>query len=266
MDDERILEFPELARPVSPMRSTVGRAAVLVVLLWLTAAGGTAPAWAAAAASLQAVGAAPAAPPDTFPHPRHKKLACLTCHLSKTGALLTFEPPRGCQICHHQAPTRSDCAQCHEPASIPDGVTVQVAIAAAGRPARTRPIAFAHQRHADLRYTDCHGRPVTLAPVDSAGTCRGCHDQHHEAGRDCAVCHRTATIAEAHSRPVHPHVACDACHATAAIAALSPTRSFCLACHDPAVDHNAGKECSTCHLQADPEQYRARLLKRGTAG
>ena len=264
MDDERILEFPGLARPVSPLRSVAGRAAVLAVLLWLTAGGGIAPAWAAAAASLAVVPAEPAAPSDTFPHARHKQLACLTCHLSKSGSLLTFEPPRGCQICHHQNPTRRSCAQCHEPESIPAGVAVEVSITAASRPARARTIAFPHRRHADLQCTACHGQPVTLAPVDSAVTCQGCHEEHHEAGRNCAVCHRTATIAEAHAPPARPHVACDACHATAAIAPLPPTRSFCLVCHDPAVDHNAGKECSTCHLQADPAQYRARLLRRGT--
>jgi hypothetical protein len=61
-------------------------------------------------------------------------------------------------------------------------------------------------------------------------------------------------------------VACDACHATAAIAALTPTRSLCLACHGPAVDHNPKRECSSCHLQAPPDQYRAQLLKRGQPG
>ena len=53
---------------------------------------------------------------------------------------------------------------------------------------------------------------------------------------------------------------------TAAIAALTPTRSLCLACHDAKVDHNPQRECTRCHFQADPEQYRARLRRKGGAG
>jgi hypothetical protein len=205
-------------------------------------------------------------PSDTFPHPRHKKLACLTCHLSKSGATLTFEPPRGCQICHHQTPATSDCAKCHEKGSLPDTVEVRFSVAAAGKAARERTVGFRHERHKDLRCTDCHGKAVSLEPVDSAATCKGCHAKHHESGRTCAVCHRTPTITEVHAAPARVHVACDACHPTAAIAELTPTRSLCLACHDPKVDHHAERECSTCHLQAHPDDYRTRLLKHGTAG
>jgi hypothetical protein len=32
------------------------------------------------------------------------------------------------------------------------------------------------------------------------------------------------------------------------------------------VDHHAGKECSTCHLQAHPDEYRKKLLKQGKTG
>jgi len=105
-----------------------------------------------------------------------------------------------------------------------------------------------------------------MAPVDSAATCQGCHDKHHEAARHCAECHQTASITQTHAKPARVHVACDACHATAAIAPLVPTRTFCLACHDSAVDHYPPKQCSLCHLRAPPEDYRPRLLKRGSAG
>jgi hypothetical protein len=208
----------------------------------------------------------PALPSDTFSHPIHKKLACLTCHLSRSGEKLTFEPPRGCQICHHQKPAESDCTRCHEKDRLAEAIAVPVSIAAAGKPPLERSVAFPHERHKDLRCTACHGQAVTLAPVDSAASCAGCHEQHHEAKRDCATCHRTAEITRVHARPARVHVACDACHPTAAIAPLTPTRSFCLACHDSAVDHHPEKECSSCHLQADPEHYRPRLLKRGVAG
>lgn len=214
----------------------------------------------------RALSALPALPSDSFSHPRHKKLACLTCHLSTSGAKLTFEPPRGCQICHHQDPLRSDCAKCHEQGSLPVTLAVPVSIAAAGKPARERTVAFRHEKHAELKCTACHGQSVTLAPVDSAVTCQGCHESHHETGRDCAECHQTPSIAETHALPVRAHVACDVCHATTAIASLSPTRTFCLACHTSTVDHHAEKECSICHLQATPEEYRARLFKRGKPG
>jgi hypothetical protein len=207
-----------------------------------------------------------AQPGDTFSHARHQSLHCLTCHLSRTGAMLTFEPPRGCQICHHQAPARSDCVKCHEPDGIPGAVGVAVVIAPADKPARERPVDFRHERHAELDCTACHGVPVTLAPVDSAGSCRGCHDRHHQAGRDCAACHRTGAITQAHARPVRAHVACNSCHPTAAISPLSPTRSFCLACHQPDVDHHPERECADCHFQAGQEDYRARLLRREGPG
>jgi len=205
-------------------------------------------------------------PSDSFSHPRHQKLTCLTCHLSQSGHKLTFEPPRGCQICHHQSPAQNDCSRCHEHGSLPEAIAVQVSVAAAGKPGRERTVAFQHERHAELRCTACHGQSVSLAPVDSAASCQGCHDKHHDPERQCSSCHRTALITPPHARPARVHVACDACHPAAAIAALQPTRTFCLACHDSGVDHFPAKQCSTCHLNAQPEAYRSRLLKRGTTG
>lgn len=209
--------------------------------------------------------ARPALPSDTFSHTRHKKLTCLTCHVTSSGEKVTFETPRGCQICHHQSPLRSNCASCHTSEEFRFSDSVTVRIAAAGKPARERTIGFRHATHADLSCTTCHGRAVTLAPADSAATCRGCHTEHHEAGRDCAACHRTPAITHAHAPPAQAHVACDACHATATVAPLVPTRSFCLACHEEAVDHYGPRECSECHLQLHPEEYRPRLLRPGAS-
>lgn len=213
----------------------------------------------------RALSAIPSLPADTFSHPIHKKLACLTCHLSTSGNKLTFLPPRGCQICHHQRPEKADCKNCHKDSEHPEVNVVQVQVAAADKPARERSVWFRHSAHVEVRCLNCHGAEVTLAPVDSAVTCEGCHDKHHEAGRACATCHRTAEIKDAHRRPARIHKACDACHATAKVASLTPTRSFCLACHDETVDHNPDRECSVCHLQARPEDYRPRLLKAPTS-
>lgn len=202
-----------------------------------------------------------ALPSDSFAHVRHAKLPCITCHLSSSGALLTFQPPRGCQICHHVDQARNGCAQCHEPGSVPEAIEVHFAIAAADKPARERTVAFRHERHAAQPCAACHGQSVTLAPVDSVLTCRGCHVEHHTADRNCATCHRTDSITQPHALPVQAHVACDRCHTTAAIAPLAPTRSFCLVCHEPSVDHYPERECVACHLQASPEEYRPHLLR-----
>jgi len=127
---------------------------------------------------------------------------------------------------------------------------------------RERTVSFPHARHAELSCAGCHASSVSMAPVDSAATCTGCHDKHHAAGLTCSVCHRTPAISRAHAPPVRPHVACDRCHATTTIARLLPSRSLCLACHAPAVDHHPERECATCHFQATPDAYRAQLLKR----
>ena len=211
----------------------------------------------------QATGPGPAVASDSFAHTRHQTLPCMTCHLSSSGALLTFQPPRGCQICHHTVQAKSGCVQCHEQGSVPQAIDVHVAIAAAGKPALDRTVGFRHEWHGTLSCAACHGTPVSLAPVDSAQSCQGCHASHHEAGRTCATCHRTDGIKQPHMLPVQAHLACDRCHSTAAIAPLTPTRSFCLACHDPSVDHHPERECVACHLQTTPEDYRPRLLKQG---
>ncbi|MDH5255456.1 MAG: hypothetical protein OEW72_06015, partial [Gammaproteobacteria bacterium] len=69
-------------------------------------------------------------PEDTFSHPIHKKVACLTCHLSKSGEKLTFEEPRGCQICHHEAPARNKdkCADCHSDEELGPALEKQVSV------------------------------------------------------------------------------------------------------------------------------------------
>jgi hypothetical protein len=198
---------------------------------------------------------------DTFPHRRHVTVACLVCHLSRTGERLTFQPPRGCQICHHQVESRGGCVQCHQQTRLADTLAARLVVQVEPHAPRSRPVAFPHQRHTDLDCEACHTGSVSMAPVDSAAGCTGCHEQHHEPNRACAVCHRTESVTPAHARPVRPHVACDACHASAAIARLSPTRSFCLACHEPAVDHHPARECVACHLQLEPDEYRSRLRK-----
>ncbi|MEO8636212.1 MAG: hypothetical protein ABI587_13135 [Gemmatimonadales bacterium] len=206
----------------------------------------------------------PRQPSDTFSHDRHQRLACLTCHASATGhGGLTFEAPRGCQICHHQAPQRSRCAECHTGLDLATTLEVSVSVTIPQHAPRARPVAFSHERHDTLACTACHTTAVSLAPSDSTVTCQGCHDSHHQAGRDCATCHRTDAITPAHARPVVAHTRCDACHTPARIVALSPTRSFCLTCHTPEVDHHAPAECTTCHFLRAPVELESVLHGTG---
>ncbi|HEY6207451.1 MAG TPA: hypothetical protein VIW28_00195, partial [Gemmatimonadales bacterium] len=203
-------------------------------------------------------------PADTFPHDRHKSLSCITCHVStREHGRLTFQPPRGCQICHHQAPRASDCAACHRPAELvaPESVTVRVVVA--GRPERRHLARFGHTTHQEVRCVACHTTPVTLDPEPKAATCVACHEDHHAAAKQCAACH-TGDDAErraAHAPPVEAHVACDACHATATVARLVPDRPLCLSCHVKQRDHYADRECTGCHFQSSPETFRNRLRK-----
>jgi hypothetical protein len=202
---------------------------------------------------------------DSFSHQTHKKLTCITCHSTTSKkSTLTFQPPRGCQICHHQRPTKADCTACHETDEIEPARTVTVEVTVPRQAPRDREVEFEHGRHADLACTDCHTTRVTLEPEPPVAACRSCHDNHHTAGVDCATCHRTENIIQAHAPPVDAHRACNDCHTSATVAALEPTRSFCLACHSTQVDHYQPRECTVCHLQATPGEYRPRLTEGGT--
>jgi hypothetical protein len=201
-------------------------------------------------------------PSDTFSHQRHRRLACITCHSTTSRrSALTFQPPRGCQICHHQRPARNDCATCHSSDELTPGRQVSVPVTVPRQAARSRPVQFEHSEHTRVACVQCHTASVSLRPDSSVETCASCHGDHHAAGRECAACHRTAEIGAAHARPVDAHSRCDQCHAAQTIAELVPTRSFCLTCHTPQVDHYAPRECSECHFLEAPEAYRRHLRK-----
>ncbi len=203
-------------------------------------------------------------PADTFSHDRHKQLACLTCHVTRRpNASLTFLPPRGCQICHHQAPATSDCATCHAPGELAPAHAETIAVAVANRPPHTRPVAFSHTTHAELRCTTCHTTVVSLDPAAPVKTCTACHEDHHVARRDCSSCHSGVDMQAAHRDSVDTHVACDACHREATVARLVPDRGLCITCHTAQRDHYATRECTTCHFLATPDDYRAHLRKVG---
>ena len=196
---------------------------------------------------------------DTFPHARHTGLACLVCHQTGAGhGRLTFEPPRGCAICHHQAPTPAKCASCHRTAEYEAPRPAVVTVAVPGRALKPRPVDFFHARHQARSCLECHTTPVTLVPPRAI--CQDCHGEHHEAGRACSTCHTIADPGAAHTTLEVAHRRCDACHTPTTVARLTPVRSFCATCHLPqARDHYDARECSVCHFLAQPDAYRAQL-------
>jgi hypothetical protein len=205
----------------------------------------------------------PPAAPDTFSHTRHAKLACLVCHQTASpNRRLTFERPRGCTICHHQASASasSRCASCHRSEEVAAAKAVAVTVTVPGHAPRARPVDFLHARHAQQTCTGCHTTAVTLAPAPAIAQCKNCHSEHHAANRTCSTCHSMADPKAQHQTLEVAHQRCDACHTGTTIAQLTPTRSFCSTCHVPkATNHYDQKECTTCHFLADPGVYRSKL-------
>lgn len=202
-------------------------------------------------------------PADTFAHVRHERLSCITCHDPQSNKKLTFEPGRGCQICHHQAPDQNDCNRCHAATELTARPTATATVTVARTAPLARPVTFDHAAHTSRRCVDCHTTAVTLAPAPAAATCASCHDQHAGTAA-CTACHAAAAPFASHKPPADAHRACAACHQTAIVAALRPTRPLCLTCHAPQQDHKPGAECTTCHMQAEPAAFRAELTQGAT--
>ena len=204
-------------------------------------------------------------PVDTFPHDPHEAITCIECHVTSEGhGGLTFEQPRGCDICHHRGPSANDCAVCHQPDDLAAPFGRTFAVTVEDHDPRSRPVDFAHDIHAEERCVDCHQEPVSMALGTESATCQACHEDHHEAATKCAQCHRTDAVLGAHT-VAEGHDGCDECHTLGTIAVLVPERPFCLVCHEDDVDHypETEKPCTVCHLQDEPEDYRHLLLSSG---
>ena len=202
------------------------------------------------------------APADSFEHAEHKDIACISCHTtSSPTSTLNFTAPRGCQTCHHTMAARRECAACHD-ASALVVTAAHVTVTVPAHAPRTRQVSFQHARHERLACKECHTTPVSLAPAAPVIDCVSCHEQHHTEARDCAACHAGGDLDAPHQPPTVAHQACDACHTSARIAELTPNRPFCLTCHQPQVDHYPAQECTPCHLDATPAEWRSRLMGR----
>jgi hypothetical protein len=205
---------------------------------------------------------APAAPADTFEHRPHRRLACLECHTTSSGTTgLTFEPPRGCDICHHQAPATSRCATCHQAGELSAAETMSLHITVPRQPERARSVPFSHPAHQQYQCRECHTAPVTMGLSPQVSACRNCHENHHEPARDCTTCHTGYDIRARHEPDVEAsHQRCDACHTTGTVQLLLPNRSFCATCHvEQKTDHHPGRECTVCHLLSEPQAWKRRL-------
>jgi len=203
---------------------------------------------------------------DSFPHSRHQRLSCIECHSTRDGhGGLTFAPPRGCDICHHQAPATSRCATCHSAEQLGPARHLPVRIAAARQPERAREVSFSHPTHQRFSCVECHTTPVTMEPAAVTVTCRSCHESHHEAGRDCSACHTGYDIRAKHAPDVEAsHQRCDACHEARTVRLLEPVRSFCVTCHnEQRTGHHPEQECAVCHLLSEPAEWKRRLLSPG---
>lgn len=200
------------------------------------------------------------APADTFEHAEHKALACLACHTpSSKTSMLNFTAPRGCQVCHHSTTAQQACSACHDPAAL-SLEAVQVTVAIPAHAPRPREVSFEHTEHQQVACKECHTTSVSLEPSAGAKACVNCHEQHHTGAKDCAACHAGGDVAAPHTPPVVAHEDCDACHTPARIAMLTPSRPFCLTCHQPQVEHYPARECTPCHLDATPAEWRNRLV------
>ncbi len=205
----------------------------------------------------------PPATADTFSHTRHAKIACLVCHQTTSAkSRLTFQPPRGCNICHHQQAASARCASCHQPQELATPRKVTVTVAIPGHAPAPRPVDFLHARHSDRKCVECHTASVTLAPAAAIAQCKSCHDEHHEAGSTCSSCHTLADPKAGHATLEVAHQRCDACHTPTTVAQLTPTRTFCSTCHAAkAAKHYDQKECTACHFLTEPGTYRRKLTK-----
>jgi hypothetical protein len=216
---------------------------------------------------LSSVHAASPTPQDTFPHDQHTELTCITCHTTSSGeGALTFEQPRGCQLCHHGPRQEAGCETCHGANELPAPQMTTIAINVRDAPGRTHEAGLVHADHESIQCQTCHVSRPTMAVSSDVSDCVACHDEHHAPDVRCTSCHVSAPATDVHAPPVDAHRACASCHETETINRLYPDRSFCLTCHVEQTDHYVDdvRECTTCHFLAEPSVYRAELMRTGS--
>lgn len=219
---------------------------------------------------------------QTFDHASHvvrANVACKDCHTDegyfldgKSGGAeedkdvnprhgKTTVSAKRCNDCHHSPTQTLSCTACHAYGDQRMQRPVRVSMALNLRPEnapKSRDVPFSHPQHREVKCESCH---KSTSEVRQVVGCRDCHDDHHtERAKNyasCTACHTGAAQAK-HTRD--DHLRCTSCHVRQTVARLLPTRTLCLTCHVKQVDHEPGKECSTCHMQATPQQLKQRIL------
>ena len=195
---------------------------------------------------------------DTFSHKKHERLTCVTCHLSNTAhGKLTFTPPRGCRVCHHRDPYRSDCVRCHEQ-DLRHDIQLELTVTVQDTIRREHRVVFSHDSHASRDCSFCHEGKVALEAAPGISQCVTCHDEHHEKETTCGSCHEVAFRDTVHTPDRGAHTDCGRCHQQNTIDLLLPGRPLCLTCHpEQSHGHYEKQECTSCHMQMTPAQLRS---------
>lgn len=188
-----------------------------------------------------------------FRHDLHGQYECSECH--SNGLATTTADRSWCADCHHVNVAYEQCQRCHTVGEIaPEPLRRTVTFHFPGAE-RVRALTFDHRIHRDVSCANCHTGGAALR-VEA--NCSGCHEDHHQVGRDCTACHQKPT-AEAHTSEVHRDLtgcAASGCHTGRPIdySALQDERPFCLACHVDQREHEAPNLCVECHKLGQTER------------
>jgi hypothetical protein len=187
-----------------------------------------------------------------FSHAVHRQLDCLDCHsVADTHGALAVTGLRQCRECHHAPPLAANCSGCHQAGDfVGERQRILQTFAPVVREPVARELFFAHAQHHTVACASCHVEPLTMAVT---GTCRDCHEQHHQPQVQCMACH-IVPPRDAHTAAAHLTCTAAGCHVTLAapLARVPRTRPFCLACHQELVDHERGGNCADCHILPPP--------------
>ncbi len=223
---------------------------------------------------------------DRFPHPRHAKLTCASCHRSEVAPNQGHAPCDDGQ-CHRAAFEQAPgplCKICHSTVVVQP---LQAPLRPLPTPGSVRalPSTFSHQQHLDrvtmdarvgfhLNCNDCHASEGGQPRAASHAACARCHAADVRLAAvasmsDCLACHRTldqvqrtpANLIRQDLRFAHSShqrdragaaIQCTTCHvANFATAALpAPVIATCVACHDDSArvsEAHRMTQCQACH-------------------
>lgn len=180
-----------------------------------------------------------------------------------------------CEDCH--APSEkfrdapSDCFSCHEEGNV-HGEFMGTACGDCHTSTEWLEVEFDHDttdwpllgKHLEKACLDCHTDQTFQG---AATTCFGCHeadDEHNgRSGQECENCHNPISWTDTsfdHDRDTdfamlghHATLTCNDCHSDDPFA--DQLEATCISCHLEDDNHEGhfGKECDTCHINADWE-------------